>query len=176
MLTLKTCGFTINFNYPGNHFLQMIDVFSALYDCDSFSKLQNAIFHLSFCSWLNFPPKKLLWTTNGNTIIPFIHLSIHTYIHTHNGSLGSYKHTFKLNKIRLCKYIHTYVHTFNSCHRFSIGLASGDSGGIFHQFIPHSAKNAAARRDVCFGSLSCISLWLCGYTLCIDDTKCSSRI
>ena len=39
--------------------------------------------------------------------------------------------------------------TFNSCHRFSIGLASGLSGGVFHQLIDFSAKSARARRDVC---------------------------
>ena len=32
------------------------------------------------------------------------------------------------------------INSFNSCQRFSIGLASGDSGGVFHQLIPSSSK------------------------------------
>ena len=102
------------------------------------------------------------------------HIYIYIYIYMFVSSLGSYKHMFK----HILEYTqaHTYVHTFNSRHRFSIGLASGDSGGVFHQLIPRSAKNAAARRDVCFGSLSCINLWLCGYTVCINGTKCPSGI
>ena len=43
--------------------------------------------------------------------------------------------------------------SFNSCHRFSIGLQSGDLAGVFHQLIPFSAKNSDANLDVCLGSL-----------------------
>ena len=35
------------------------------------------------------------------------------------------------------------------------GLQSGDSVGVFHQFIPYSWKNGDATLDVCLGSLSC---------------------
>ena len=51
------------------------------------------------------------------------------------------------------------AHTFNSCHIFSIGLASVESGGARHQFIPLSAKKACAQREVCLGALSCMNLW-----------------
>ena len=36
---------------------------------------------------------------------------------------------------------------------FSIGLQSGDSGGVRHQLTPWSMKNCWALADVCFGSL-----------------------
>ena len=28
------------------------------------------------------------------------------------------------------------IYSLSSCHKFSIGFASGDSGGVFHQSIP----------------------------------------
>ena len=44
-----------------------------------------------------------------------------------------------------------------SCQRFSMGLASGDSAGVFHQWMLCSSKNSFATLDVCFGSLSGIN-------------------
>ena len=35
-----------------------------------------------------------------------------------------------------------------------MGLQSGDSAGVFHQFIPFSWKNCDATLDVCLGSSS----------------------
>ena len=49
--------------------------------------------------------------------------------------------------------------TLSSCQRFSMGLASGISGGVCHQFTPFVAKNSFANQDVCLGSLSCIKRW-----------------
>ena len=43
-----------------------------------------------------------------------------------------------------------------------MGLQSGDSGGVFHQFIYLSAKNGEAKWEVCLGSLSCMNLWESG--------------
>ena len=40
--------------------------------------------------------------------------------------------------------------TFSSCHRFSIGLASGLSGGVHYQFTPFWSKNAFETLKVCF--------------------------
>ena len=36
------------------------------------------------------------------------------------------------------------MNSFNSCQTFSIGLASGDSGKVFHQHTPFSSMNARA--------------------------------
>ena len=44
---------------------------------------------------------------------------------------------------------------FSSCQSISMGLRSGDSGGVFHQLMPLSSMKLLARRLVCFGSLSC---------------------
>ena len=54
--------------------------------------------------------------------------------------------------------------TFSSCHKFSIGLASGLSGGVIHQLIPLLSKKSLALREVCLGSLSCIKRWPSAYT------------
>ena len=44
---------------------------------------------------------------------------------------------------------------FNWAQTFSIGLRSGLSAGVFHQFIPVLDIISAAFLDVCLGSLSC---------------------
>ena len=54
------------------------------------------------------------------------------------------------------------INSFNSCHKFSIGFMSGDSAGVFHQFIDSISNSSLAARDVCLGSSSCISLWVSG--------------
>ena len=105
-----------------------------------------------------------------------LHMYMHTCVHVHIYIYIEWVLTNTFKHISEYTQAHTYVHTLNSCHRFSIGLASSDSGGVFHHLIPRTAKNAAARRDVCFGSLSCINLWLCGYTVRINGTKCPSSI
>ena len=51
------------------------------------------------------------------------------------------------------------MYSLSSCHRFSIGFISGDSGGVFHQLIPFASIQSLAYPEVCFGSLSCINLW-----------------
>ena len=73
-------------------------------------------------------------------------------------------------------FIHAYnniQHTlaFNSCHKFSIGFASGLSGGVFHQLIDFSAKKVCAWREVCLGSLSCMNLCPVGYTTRMNRTR-----
>ena len=40
------------------------------------------------------------------------------------------------------------TYSFSSCHMFSIGLASGDSGGERHQFTPLSSNKFTAHFDV----------------------------
>ena len=57
------------------------------------------------------------------------------------------------------------LYSYNSCHRFSIGLQSGDSAGVRHQCTSCAASQSVASLDVCFGSLSAIKRWLSGYTL-----------
>ena len=61
---------------------------------------------------------------------------------------------------------------FNSCHKFSIGFKSGDSGGVFHQFMLFSVRKSLHRFEVCFGSLSCIRRWSSGQIL----SKKGSRV
>jgi len=63
-----------------------------------------------------------------------------------------------------CRKSPWYSLTFSSCHWFSIGLASGLSGGVRHQFTPFWSKNAFAILEVYFGSLSCIKWWLFSYS------------
>ena len=48
------------------------------------------------------------------------------------------------------------INSLSSCHKFSMGLASGDSGGVVHQLTPLVLRNSLARFDTCFGSLSCM--------------------
>ena len=74
---------------------------------------------------------------------------------------------YRLTLVQLahtCRKSPWYSLTFSSCHRFSIGLASGLSGRIRHQFTPFWSKNAFAILEVCFGSLSCIKWWLFSYS------------
>ena len=47
--------------------------------------------------------------------------------------------------------------SFSSCQRFSIGLRSGDSAGVFHQLISSFSNQAFALLEVCLGSLSCMN-------------------
>ena len=47
-------------------------------------------------------------------------------------------------------------------HIFSMGLRSGDSGGVAHQFTPCSLKKSSIWPLECFGSLSCCSWWPSG--------------
>ena len=58
-------------------------------------------------------------------------------------------------------------HTFNLCHKFSIGLMSGDSAGVLHQYTPLLVKKSLAAFEVCLGSLFAINRWPSGYTDCI---------
>ena len=61
----------------------------------------------------------------------------------------------------------------SSCHKFSIGLRSGDSGGVCHQLIPFSSMNFFACFDVCLGSLSRTNLCVVGIS-CLEmgSTSC----
>ena len=47
--------------------------------------------------------------------------------------------------------------------KFSVGLRSGDSAGVFHHFL-FSSMNSFVCRDVCFRSLSRMNLCPSGYT------------
>ena len=60
------------------------------------------------------------------------------------------------------------MYSFSSCQRFSMGFKSGDSGGVLHQFIPLASIQAPACLDVCFRSLSIISLWPSGKSELMD--------
>lgn len=68
------------------------------------------------------------------------------------------------------------TYSFNSCHRFSMGLQSGDSGGVFHHKTPFASKNALAALELCLGSLSCINLHPFGNTFCTKGSRVPSRI
>ena len=46
---------------------------------------------------------------------------------------------------------------FSSCHKSSIRLRSGLSGGVCHQVMLFSSKEACARLEACLGSLSCMN-------------------
>ena len=67
-------------------------------------------------------------------------------------------------------------YSFSSCQRFSIGLRSGDSAGVFHQFTPFSSIHSLAYNNVRLGSLPCISLWPSGYTSLTKGSRVLSRI
>ena len=51
-------------------------------------------------------------------------------------------------------------YSYSLCQRFSIVLMSGDSAGVFHQFMLSFSNHCCAFLEVhvCFGSLSCINL------------------
>ena len=57
----------------------------------------------------------------------------------------------------LCGFTFDSKKNLSSCHKSSIGLRSGLSGGVRHQLIFFSLKKAFACLDVCFGSLSCMN-------------------
>ena len=46
------------------------------------------------------------------------------------------------------------MYSFSSCHIFSMGFRSGDSGGVFHYLILLVVKKSLPRFEVCLGSLS----------------------
>lgn len=57
------------------------------------------------------------------------------------------------------------------CLKFSMRLQSGDSGGVCHHMIPVDSKKDCVFRDVCFGSLSCMNLWVDGKLQLIKVTN-----
>ena len=66
--------------------------------------------------------------------------------------------------------------SFSSCHKFSIGLQSGDSGGVCHQLTPFSRKNCCASLDVCLGPLSWTNRCPFGYSDSIIGSRVCSRM
>ena len=78
--------------------------------------------------------------------------------------------SFILGKISLLN------NSFNSCHMDIIGLQSGDSRGVYHQFILFPLSKVAASIEVCFGSLSCMNLCPSGYTARINGNNAASGI
>ena len=46
--------------------------------------------------------------------------------------------------------------SLSSCHKFSIGLMSGDSAGVFHQLMLFLSNYSPTLREACLGSLSCM--------------------
>ena len=67
-------------------------------------------------------------------------------------------------------------YSFILCHIFSIGLKSGDFGGVRHQLTPFSAKKLSACRDVCLGSLSCMNLYTSEYSSSMKGRSVGSRM
>ena len=59
-------------------------------------------------------------------------------------------------------------------HIFSMGLKSGDSGGVAHQFTPCSLKKSCIWPLDCFGSLSCCSRWPSGKRFLRNGSKPAS--
>ena len=67
-----------------------------------------------------------------------------------------------------------WIYSFSSCHRFSIGLRSGDLTGVFHQFTLLSSIHCLAyNTDMCLRSLN---LWPSGYTSLMNGNRVPSRI
>ena len=66
------------------------------------------------------------------------------------------------------------VPSIHAIYRFSIGFASGFSGGIYHQLIRQLAKNSCALLEVCLGSF--IKRYLDEYVDWINDTRNLSRM
>ena len=65
---------------------------------------------------------------------------------------------------------------FILAHTFSIGLQSGLSGGVGHQFTECSASFARVYLLQCLGSLSCWNLCLSGKTFLMNGSKPVSRM
>ena len=68
------------------------------------------------------------------------------------------------------------INSLSSCQRFSIGLRSGDSATVFHQFTPSCCKKFLAKLDRCLGSLSCMNRWPVGNLSLINGSKPTLRI
>ena len=67
---------------------------------------------------------------------------------------------YEVKKIKYAGYV---LYSFSSCHKFSIGLQSGDSEGVLYQLTPLAVSQSLALLDVCLGSLSAINLCHFGY-------------
>ena len=78
--------------------------------------------------------------------------------------------SFVLGNVSLLK------NSFNWCHMFSIGLQSGDSRGVRHQFNPFPLIKVAASIEICFGSLFCMNLCPSGYIAQINGNNAASGI
>lgn len=98
------------------------------------------------------------WMTFGMTftkwLMYFLHLDIVTVLQ--NLEIPS------INSFFVVGLTSRLINSLSSCHRFSMGLRSGDSAGVFHQLIPLSKKYALASLEVCLGSLSCMNWWPSG--------------
>ena len=64
-----------------------------------------------------------------------------------------------------------WLYSFNLCHKFLIGLQSGDPADVLQQFTLFAVKKSLACLDECLGSLSAMNLWLVGYTSLIKDSN-----
>lgn len=69
-----------------------------------------------------------------------------------------------INSCLVFRFTSLRKYSFNSCQRFSIGLQSGDSAGVRHQFTWFSSRNFFAAFEVCFGLLSAMNRCVSGYT------------
>ena len=79
-------------------------------------------------------------------------------------SMLTVSHNFKIPSISSC-FIRCFtsllLNSFNSCHKFSVGLRSGDYAGVFHQSILLSTMKSFSLLDICFGSLCSVNWETC---------------
>ena len=68
------------------------------------------------------------------------------------------------------------INSLSSCQMFSIVLASGDSGGVFHQLTCFSCRNFCARLQACFRWLSCMNLCPSGNVVSKTGISVASNI
>ena len=63
-------------------------------------------------------------------------------------------------------------YSFNSCQRFSIGLRSGDSGGVHHKFIFLSWRYCLAWLEMCLGAKHYKIRLMTSFILSRSNTLC----
>ena len=134
-----------------NDFLQVPYIPPTFGDIHRVPETKNSFNKLILSSGLHFTTLKFLWCAYvTKTNIIYCKRAIILLLLLPVSYLIAWQPEFLTQKQNL-------VRTFSSCHTFSIGFASGLSGGVLHQFMLLVAKNSRALREVCLGSLSCIN-------------------
>ena len=100
----------------------------------------------------------------------------YSVVHVSSLSLSAFCLVYGKTHLKVVGFILIAKKCFILAHTFSIGLQSGLSGGVGHQFTECSASFARVYLLQCLGSLSCWNLCLSGKTFLMNGSKPVSRM